>query len=191
MKKYYLYKVVRPILYFWMKVRYNPIVIGNENIPKDGGVILAGNHTNNNDPLLLGMCTRRAINFAAKIELFKGLGGPFFKGIGLIPVNRKIKDKSVIPACVSRLEEGNVVGIFPEGTINRTKDAIMPFKPGAVVMAIRSNSNIIPFAINGNYKRGKAKILVGKPYKPESSDVEKEIKILENKVIDLLNSIGE
>ena len=83
------------------------------------------------------------------------------------------------------------MGIFPEGTINRTKDIIMPFKKGAVVMAIKTNSPIVPFAINGKYKKNELKIIFGKPYYPKTEDAEKEIEILEDKVIDLIKRLGE
>ena len=71
------------------------------------------------------------------------------------------------------------------------KDIIMPFKKGAVVMAFKTGSPIVPFAINGQYKKGKLKIIIGKPYKPKTEDAEKEIEILEDKVIDLIKKIGD
>ncbi len=191
MSKQYLYRIVRPLLYAWIKVKYNPTIIGKENIPKKGRCILAGNHTNNADGITLGATTFRTVRYVAKMELTSGIKGPFFKQLGLIPVNRKIHDKSVIPACLKCLEDEDLIGIFPEGTINRTDDVILPFKKGVIVMAIRSNSKIIPFAINGNYKKSKLKIIVGKPYFPKTDDVEKEIKVLEKKVISLLERIGD
>ena len=84
-----------------------------------------------------------------------------------------------------------LVGIFPEGTINRTNDLIMPFKKGAVVMSIRAKSKIIPFAINGMYKRGKLKIIFGEAYYPKTEDIEKETKVLEDKVIDLIKKASD
>ena len=106
--------------------------------------------------------------------------------MGIIPVNRAIHDKSVIPTCVKLLEHENVIGIFPEGTINRTDNIIMPFKKGAVVMSFDTGAPIIPFAITGEYKKGKIKIKFGKMYYPKTKDPEKEVEILEDKVIELL-----
>lgn len=111
--------------------------------------------------------------------------------MGIVPVNRQIHDKSVIPTCAKLLNQESLVAIFPEGTINRTKDIIMPFKKGAVVMAFKTGSPIVPFAINGQYKKGKLKIIFGKPYIPKTEDAEKEIEILEDKVIDLIKKIGD
>lgn len=185
------YKLVRPLLYLFVKIKFNPEIIYKEKIPKKGRIILAGTHTNNYDSLLLGATTKRCVRFVAKNELMKGPKKLIFKGLGIIPVNRKIHDKSVIPTCCKYLENESLIGIFPEGTINRTKDKIMPFKKGAVVMAIKTKTPIIPFAINGIYKRGKLKIIIGKKYIPKSDDVIKEIELLEKKVIKLIDEIGE
>lgn len=184
-----IYLIIKPFLYLFMKIRYNPKIINKENIPKDGKVLLAGNHTNNLDFMLLGMSTKRCIKFVAKDELFKGIKKYLFKALGLIPVNRKIHDKSVIPTCVNLLNKDNIVAIFPEGTINKINNEILPFKKGAVVISSRADAPIVPFAINGNYKYGKLKLEFGKPYYVKS-DIEYENKILEDKVIKLRKKVN-
>lgn len=191
MKEPFFYKLIRPLLYLWFKTKYKPTIIGKENIPLKGRCVLAGNHTNNLDCMSLGYGTKRCVRYVAKIELTRGLKGIFFKWMGIVPVNRQIHDKSVIPTCTKLLEQDSLIGIFPEGTINRTKDIIMPFKKGAVVMAFKTNSPIVPFAINGKYEKGKLKIIFDKPYYPKTEDAEKEIEILEDKVIALLKKIGD
>lgn len=186
MREPLLYKILRPLLYLWFTLLYKPQIYNKEAIPKKGRAVLAGNHTNNLDCFLIGVSTRRCIRYVAKDSLAKGIAGFFIKQMGIIPVNRKIHDKSVIPSCVRYLNKEAIMGIFPEGTINRTKDIIMPFKKGAVVMAIKTKSPIIPFAITGKYKKGKIKITFGEQYYPETADAVKEIKVLEDKVIELL-----
>ena len=185
-----VYKIIRPLLYIWFTLKYKPIIINNKYIPKKGGAILAGNHTNNLDCLLLGYSTKRSIRFVAKNELLKGIKKVFFKSVGIIPVNRKIKDKSVIPSCLKVLKKEFLLGIFPEGTINKTNNPIMPFKKGAIIMAKESGKPIIPFAINGNYKRGQIKIIFDKPYYIKG-EIEKETIILERKVIELIKDLGD
>lgn len=152
MKDPKFYKFVRPLLKGFMKFVYRPKMIGLENIPEDGAVVLAGNHTNNFDCLLLIASTKRCIHFLAKDSLYQGWKKIIFKNMGIIPVNRKIHDKSVIPAAKKVLEKNSVVGIFPEGTFNRTEDIVMPFKMGAVKIASDINCPIVPFAIIGEYK---------------------------------------
>ena len=159
------YKIVRPIVGVIFKVLYRPTIVGRENIPKTGGIVLAGNHTKWLDPIMLIAVTKRQVHFLAKDELFHGKTKLIVKGMGCIPVNRKIHDKNALNQGYKTLENNNVIGIFPEGTINRTKDVIMPFKIGAVKMANKTDSVLIPFTITGKYKLFKKSIRI-EFYKP-------------------------
>ncbi len=145
------YRMVRPIISFLFKVIYRPTFEGIENIPKEGSVVLAGNHTNNFDCLLLISATSRTIHFMAKNSLIKGIKKFLFKGMGIIPVDRSKKDPASLEKAISLLNEKKVVGIFPEGTINKTEDITMPFKFGAVKMAHETNATLVPFVITGSY----------------------------------------
>ena len=186
MTKSNLYRFLRPILTFLMKLIFKPKIIGKENIPKNGSMVLAGNHTNILDPVLLLSSTKRTVHFLAKIELVEGPLGFGFKHMGIIPVNRRIKDKSVMPAAEEGLKAGKIIGVFPEGTINRTDDITMPFKTGAVRMAYGTNTKIIPFAITGKYHIFKGPVIIfGKPYKV-GEDITKENEKLKENVIKLI-----
>ena len=189
MKEPILYKILLPLDKFFMKTFYKVTYIGIDNIPKSGGVILAGNHTSYLDPLLLMSSTNRCIHFLAKIELFKGAKKLFFKNVGIIPVDRKKKNPEAISLANKYLQDNKVIGIFPEATINKTKDIIMPFKYGAVKMAIETNSYIVPFSITKKYKIFKKSVIIcfGKPYKVKG-EVKENNHILEQKVIDLIRS---
>ena len=155
------YVIIKCILTPLFFLIFRPKVVGKNNIPKNGSVVLAGNHTNNLDSVMLIAVVSRQVHFLAKIELFKGIFGVIVRGLGCIPVNRKIHDKDALKSAKDVLSEGSVIGIFPEGTINRTDDIIMPFKIGAVKMAKDTNSKIVPFVITGKYN------IVGKGIKIE------------------------
>ena len=152
MKKNLFYTIVRPIASIYFKVLYRPKYIGLDNIPKSGRVVLAGTHTNNLDCLMLLSSTKRHIHFLAKIELFRGVKKIIFGNMGLIPVDRKNKTTNPLECANKYLNEEEVIGIFPEGTINRGSGPILPFKIGAVKMAHDTNSLIVPFVIKGKYK---------------------------------------
>lgn len=193
MKKYndpLLYKMLRPIAKVLLKVLYRPKIIGKENIPKDGRIILAGNHTHNVDCVMVVASTKRCVHFLAKEELVKGKLGFFFKRLGLIPVKRKTYDGKAIPESVKYLENEKVIGIFPEGTFNRSDDVILPFKIGAVKMAHDTNTKIIPFVIKGKYKlfRKRVRIHFFEPYEVKSDDLDKEnkkfMKYISDKLVD-------
>lgn len=147
-----LYKLTRPIITFLFKLVYNPKIEGQENIPQTGKIILAGNHTNNFDCLLLISSTKRSIHFLAKDELWQGPKKIIFSNMGLIPVNRRQKDPRSIKLAEEYLNKDQLIGIFPEGTFEREKGKVMDFKIGAVKMAKDTNSKIVPFTITGDYK---------------------------------------
>lgn len=176
MKEPLLYRIVRPIVTFLVHIVFRPNYIGLDNIPKSGRIILAGNHTNNFDSPLLLSCTKRVIHYLAKDSLTKGILGPAFKGMGIIPVNRSIHDKNALNNAINTLKEEKVIGIFPEGTINRTDDIIMPFKIGAVKMAKETNTKIVPFIITGKYKAFKKSVTIEflKPIEIKSDNLTKE-----------------
>lgn len=147
------YKIVRPIALVLIKILFHPKVKGLENIPKTGRIVLAGNHTRFLDPVMLVGVVKRPIHFLAKKELFDGALSFLVKGMGCVPVNRKIHDKNALVSAIDYLNNDLCVGIFPEGTVNRTNDkVILPFKIGAVKMANETNSKIVPFVITGKYR---------------------------------------
>lgn len=188
MKEPVLYKVVRPIIIFLFKTIYRVEIVNKENIPKSGRVVVAGNHKHNFDCLCLMSSTKRCVHFLAKKELYSGIKKIIFNNIGTIAVDRSKKDPTVLKNAYKVLEDDKVIGIFPEGTFNKTKEIVAPFKIGAVKMASVTNSPIVPFAIVGDYKlfKKKLKVIYGKPYYLKSNDLDKENKILMRKVSDLL-----
>ena len=145
------YNIIRVFLKINVYLFLHPRVRGREKIPSTGSLVLAGNHTKWLDPLLLIAVVPRKVHFLAKIELFKGIEGIVVRSMGCIPVNRKIHDKDSLISAKEVLKEGEVIGIFPEGTINRTDDIVMPFKIGAVKMSSDTDSFLVPFVITGKY----------------------------------------
>ncbi len=180
------YKIVKPILKLFIKC-YKPTYINKEYIPTNSNYVLAGNHTSYLDPILVGSSTKDVVHFFSKDSLYKGIKKPIFKGLGIIPVNRSIKDKNALNMGINALNNNMVIGIFPEGTINKTNEPIMKFKYGAVKMCYETNKQIVPFAIKNEYKLFKksVKIIFDKPYYI-SKNLEYENKKLENKVKKLL-----
>lgn len=181
-----LYWIVKifgtPIFYILFRPKY----INKNNIPKNGPVVLAGNHKSNFDCASLVCSTNRVVHFLAKKELLDTKLKFFFKGMGIIPVDRKNKNPEALKEAIRNLNNNKVIGIFPEGTTNKTNNVIMPFKYGAVKMASEVNAYIVPFSITGEYKFfGKLKITFGEAYKV-SKDLEKENAVLMNKVTSLI-----
>lgn len=184
-----LYKAFRPVLTFLFRTLYRPKIIGKENIKISGRLILAGNHTSNLDAIMLISSTNRCIHFLAKKELCSGVKKIIFTNVGLIPVNRKIKDPNVLMKAKEYILDEKLIGIFPEGTIEKEKKVFLPFKIGAVKLASDTNCNIVPFYISGDYKlfSNNLKIIFGNPIKIDSKDLDKENAKLLDKIKDLAN----
>ena len=183
------YRICKIILGPIFKLYYNPKIIGKENIPKEGSMIIAGNHKHLMDQCLTILATKRFITYMAKKEYFDNKKVAwFFKGNGCIPVDRTKKDDSAVNRALDVLKSGNAIGIFPEGTRNRTKDLLLPFKFGAVSMAKKTDSYIVPFGITGDYKfRSKnLTIRIGKPFKINDMELEEANNKLYNEVKKLL-----
>ena len=167
MKDVILYRITRPLIKVFMKIFFCPTYIGTELIPTDVNFILAGNHTSYLDPLLLMSSTNKTIHFLAKDSLAKGIKGLLFRSMGIIPVNRKIHDKNALKTAEEELLNKKVIGIFPEGTINRTDEVTISFKIGAVKMAQDTDALLVPFTITGKYKLFRKSVTIEfySPYK--------------------------
>lgn len=179
-----LYPVLRPLVTFLFKLVYRPKIINKELIPKESAIVLVGNHRHALDPLSIGICTKRTIHFLAKKELYKGFNFIFFNLIGALPVDRHNNNGKTIGEAEKTLKQGGAVGIFPEGTRNKTKDKLLPFKKGAVYFARNTNSLIVPFVITGEYKmfRKSLTIKIGNPYKVKTDNIESENDKLRKKI---------
>lgn len=181
-----LYKILKFTFKPLFKFLYRPKIIGIDNLKVDGSLVIASNHIHALDPILIIVCSKRVVHFLAKKELFKGMFKPFFYSVGTLPVDRKNKNDDTIKKAEEILKSGNIIGIFPEGTRNRTEKDLLPFKKGAVSFALNTDSMIVPVYIKGDYKILKKglTIVIGKPYKVKN-DMEKENEILKNKILKL------
>jgi len=171
-KKGYIF--LKTILKYPFKIWYNPKIIGKENIPTTGAIIICANHKHMMDQCPILISTKRMVHYLAKKEYFDGKFAWFFKMSGCISVNRSIKDTKASNKAIELLNQGHAIGLFPEGTRNRTKEKLLPFKYGAVSMAKKTNASIVPVGISGDYKfRSKnLTIKIGKPFKINNMTLE-------------------
>lgn len=147
-----IYKILKIICGTLLKILYRPKVKGLENIPEQGGIIFVGNHKHAFDAVVVMANTKRKVHYMAKESLFKGFHGFLLKSIGTIKVYRTKKNPMAVIDAVEVLKAGGAVGIFPEGTRNKTDQELLKFRHGAVAIAKQANSKLIPFAIRGEYK---------------------------------------
>jgi 1-acyl-sn-glycerol-3-phosphate acyltransferase len=150
-----LYVLARSILIPWLHLWFRWHIEGLHNIPRDGPAIIASNHIAYLDPLALSYVVVRAgrrPRFLAKAELFADRRISWIlRGAGQIEVRRGTRDAPVaLDAALQALEDGEVIVIFPEGTVTTDPDLNpMPAKTGATRLALASNAPLIPVAVWG------------------------------------------
>ena len=183
-----LYKFLKLIYSSLLKILYRPKAYGLENIPNEGSIIFVGNHRHAFDPIVVMTYTKRLVHYMAKESLFKGFHGFLFKQIGLIKVYRTKSNPLAVVEAENVLNNGGAVGIFPEGTRNKTEEELLKFRKGAVSIAQKTNSKIIPFAIRGKYKIFKKGLNIefGKPVDISNMEIKEANEYIRNEVLKLL-----
>lgn len=168
------YKLLTPLMRAAFKLYYNPKIIGADKIPADGAIIIAGNHKHVYDQCLTIMATKRVIHYMAKKEYFDGKLAPLFRIAGCIPVDRSKRDFSSVMSAMKVLRKNGAVGIFPEGTRNKTDEFLLRFKSGTVAMAKKGDAYIVPFGLTGDYKFRSKNLTIryGEPFKVGDMSVE-------------------
>ena len=183
------YSLLTPIMRVLFRFYYNPKIINKEVIPKEGPILIVGNHKHIYDQCLTIMATKRVIHYMAKKEYFDGKMAWFFKLVGCISVDRSIKDHNATDKALKVLNSGGAIGLFPEGTRNKTKNVfLLPFKFGTVSMAKKTNATIIPFGLTGDYKFRSKNLTIryGTPFKVGDMDLEDANKKLYEEVEKLM-----
>ncbi len=159
------YNFVLNVFTLYSKVFYKYEVIGAENIPDEGNVILAANHKSNLDPIFVASAVKnRKVATIGKKELFDNkILAKILDKLCVIPIDRDNPGISTIKTILKRLKEGYAVGIFPEGTRvkgNEFGDA----KAGLALFAVKGKACVVPISIISNYKIfNKVIIYIDKP----------------------------
>ena len=156
--------IVKGAIWIYCKVVYRFKLVGKENIPKEGPVIICGNHRSFLDPPLIEVTCGRYTRFLAKEELTKN---KFLAFLGIIfdaiLVKRDSKEVMAIKESLKTLKNGDCLALFPEGTRNGLEKG-EKVKDGVAFFAVRSGAKVIPCGIKGGKKGNwKATITYGKP----------------------------
>lgn len=153
-----VYRVVRSACAPLLRRLFDLRVEGVERLPASGSFILAANHHNYLDGVVLGVAVPRPIAFLVMPRVFRAtrLHPPFHRRIGSIPVNLERPDPGAIKRVLRVLEAGRVVGIFPEGPFSQ-EGRLVRGQPGAAMIALRAGVPIVPAAIEGTYEALRAR----------------------------------
>lgn len=191
-----MYNQLRNFLEFIFKTVFRWNVLGQQNIPQQGGVVVAANHISLWDPPVLGTAVVRPFHFMAKEELFRN---PLLRWLivklNAFPVKRGMADRNAIRSAIEILQSGGVLGVFPEGT--RSKDGKLgKAEPGVAMIAMKAGVPIVPAAVIGTNRFGAAEgmlpqftIRFGKPIIPPQGKADKET--LEQLTQQMMHAIEE
>lgn len=157
-------------------------VSGVENIPRQGGVIIAANHLSNWDPPIAAAFIPRHVHFMAKQELFDvPLFGAIIRKLHAFPVRRGAADRTAIKSAIKLLTEGQCLGLFPEGTRSKNGELRKP-EAGLALIATKAQVPVVPTAVIGTnriFSNGsffpKVKIIYGKPLHIDDGALDKAV----------------
>lgn len=159
-----LYTFAKSLVWNVLNPIYRFDIRGLEKFPKTGGVLICTNHIHALDPPVVGITAPRDVHFMAKEELFSA---PVLKTIlpkvHAFPVKRGMSDRDALRKAIGLLKNGEVMGLFPEGTRSKNGELGKGFS-GAGFFALKGDADVVPCAIIGPYKAFKRlKVVYGEP----------------------------
>ena len=205
----FLWAIYVPCFYWWsvwtsygillLMARWR--VVGRGNVP-GGPLILASSHLGNVDPMMLAIALaprRRYIRFMAKEQLFRYVLTPFVIGWNPIRLYRGASDRRALRAAEEAVRNGGLLGMFPEGTRSKTGN-LGPLQGGTALIALRTNTAIIPCRVFNTNQLGKKgnlfprptlTIRFGKPFAVERGEgpLAKQVEALTERIREELEAI--
>ena len=179
------FRAVRQVLIPLSHAVYRPTIIGKDNVPKTGGVLLASNHLSFIDSFAIPLASPRRVHFLAKSDYFTGtgVGGAFrrelFTAMGAIPVDRNSASaaQESLDSALEVLRDGLAFGIYPEGT--RSRDGrLYRGKTGVAWLSLTAGVPVVPVGLIGTQdiqpvgasfpRLAKVTVKFGEPIHPES-----------------------
>jgi 1-acyl-sn-glycerol-3-phosphate acyltransferase len=175
-----VYRVVSALLRGLSWFLFHPTVIGVENIPLEGPVLIAPIHRSNVDFAFTLFISPRKVFFMAKDSIFRvPVLGPLVNHLGAFPVKRGSADRESMSLAEDVLRQGHALVLFPEGTRKEGLN-VQTLHDGAMFVAARTGALVVPVGIGGSEKAmplgakmprfAKIRIVVGTPIAPASSE---------------------
>jgi len=195
------YNFAKTVAWFVLKLIFKIQVVGLENVPENGGYIMAANHRSLFDPIFIAAPVKQQIHFMAKKELFWWPFNVILNALGAFPVRRGEGDRSAVETAGNIILQKKVLGIFPEGTRSKSGEPLRP-KSGIAIIAKGTKSDIFPVGIHFDGKlrfRSKITVSYGQLIKFEelelgedaqTSAIKKASRLIMDRIIELSNPKG-
>lgn len=140
--------IVLALARLWFRIEFE----GTEYLPKTGAFLLTPNHVSYFDPFWVSLPVSRPMRYMTWDEMTrKPVIGPLMRAYGAFPVDIRRGDRTALRRAADQLHQGGGLVIFPEGGRTSTGE-LMPFKPGAILLALEAGVPIIPATIQGGYE---------------------------------------
>ncbi len=174
------YRLCAAVVAGLAKLLFRPSVVGAQNIPLEGPVLIAPIHRSNVDFALTLFISKRKAFFMAKDSLFRvPLLGPLISHLGAFPIRRGMADRESMALSEAVLRQGHALVLFPEGTRKEGRD-VAPLHDGAMFVAARTGAKVVPVGIGGSDRAmpkgakvprpAKIRIVVGPPIDPPAAE---------------------
>lgn len=190
-KRFKLSLTKKVVYYAFYKLVYRLKKVNEENIPNEGAYIICANHVNMLDALAVVCSCKRKVRFICKDSMFKTKAlGWALKLSDTIPINREKNDLESMKRSLKALKNGEVLGVFPEGT-RKGMEKNLKAKDGAAFFSLKTGTKVIPLGIQGSFKPfTKVKLVYGKPLDfSEYYGKEKDKEALEKVTETIMNNI--
>jgi 1-acyl-sn-glycerol-3-phosphate acyltransferase len=159
---------------FFARVLWRTTISGPLPIARGQGAVIVSNHCSGIDPLLIQLSTERIVHWMVAREYFEMFGiSIVFRTLESIPVNRGGVDTASTKTAIRLAQNGEVVGLFPEGRVNLTDALLLPGRPGAALIALKARVPVIPCyvedapydgtALGSFFMSAHAKVTIGQP----------------------------
>lgn len=188
-----MYQFAKNLVWTTLKPIYRFDIKGLEHFPKTGGVLVCSNHIDALDPPVVGITAPRPVHFMAKEELFNmPILKPLLPKLNAFPVKRGLSDREALRRALALLKNGDVMGLFPEGTRSMDGKLGKGFS-GAGFFALKGDADVVPCAIIGPYKPFKRlKVVYGKPiimqpYRDRKATADEVTLVIMSEIQKLLN----
>jgi 1-acyl-sn-glycerol-3-phosphate acyltransferase len=152
MERSRIWRVLQVIARIVCTILFDLRVYGDRHIPRKGGVLLISNHQSYLDPVLLAVGIDRPLSYMAKSQLFKHRTFAWLiRSLNAFPVEQGAGDVGAVKETISRLHDGHVLNIYPEGS--RSEDGqMLPLEKGAGLVVRRAKVPVVPAVIDGSYR---------------------------------------
>ena len=176
-----LWRANRLLFIVWHRVEW----IGRQHVPRDGPVIMASNHTAGIDPFIMSTGVPRLIRWVMTGKYRFRLFEPVWRMVEPIVLSDDSSDLTKVRAMIRALQDGQVIGLFPEGKLQREVRELQPFQLGIGMIARRTGATIVPVWIRGTpqsrnmlvhfLKPSRSVVTYGPPYTPAPGESQEQI----------------